>query len=47
MTQIENKHRDFVYLHGIEGQVAGDLKLLHQDLLLDIVDADKFRLAPC
>lgn len=35
------------YLHGIEGQVAWDLKLLHEHLLLDVVDADKLRLASC
>lgn len=35
------------YLHGIEGQVAGDLKLLHEHLLLDVVDADKLGLTSC
>lgn len=35
------------YLHGIEGQVARDLKLLHEHLLLDVVDADKLGLASC
>jgi len=36
-----------LYLHGIERQVAGDLELLHEHLLLDVVDADKLRLASC
>lgn len=31
-------------LHSIEGQVGGDLKLLHQHLFLDVVDADELGL---
>lgn len=34
-----------LYLHGIKGQVTGDLKLLHEHLLFDVVDADKLGLA--
>lgn len=29
------------YLHGVKGQVAGDLKFLYQHLLLYVVDAHK------
>lgn len=29
------------HLHGIKRQVAGDFKLLHEQLLLDVVNADK------
>lgn len=36
-----------IYLHSIEGQVAGDFKLLHQHLLFHIVDAHKLGLSSC
>lgn len=35
------------HLHGVEGEVAGDLELLEEDLLPYAVDADKLGLAPC
>lgn len=35
---------ELTYLHGVKGQVAGDLKLLHEHLLLDVVDADELGL---
>lgn len=35
------------HLHGVEGQVAGDLELLHEHLLLDVVNADELGLASC
>lgn len=33
------------YLHGVERQVTGDLKLLHEHLLLHVVDADELGLS--
>lgn len=39
----ERRDCDLTDLHSIEGQVGGDLKLLHQQLLSDVVDADKLR----
>lgn len=47
MKEPEHRVLTEPYLHAIEGQVAGDLKLLREHLLLDVVDADEFGLSSC